>query len=258
MKGEAGLLWVLGPILFCFSSWRRLAWRSRCRWASVRHARFDLVASPAWVSAMLMSGGRCLPLAGCGWRLAVVISSSAALWRTEPREIGFIAGTSTPINSSGSRIRRRFSGLFSACETTEVVANGQRTGGNPVVDWEGAQPRRILRTGYDALWLPAGSMDPSYSQAEGRPFYFLPAMKPKGRQPAFCSSSAARCRGGSAVPSGDVPGDDEAALEWEQYWTQLQSSSAFRGPLCISQGPACNFLFPRGLAVRCFVLQCFE
>jgi hypothetical protein len=203
-------------------------------------------------------GGWCQLLASGGRRLAAVISSSMTLRRTEPREIKFSACFSASINSSGSRICKWFPGSFSACKATAAVDKGQRRGGPTAADWEGAHPRRISRSGYGALWLPADSIDPPFLQAKGWPIYFLPALMPKGRQPAFCSSSMARCCGGSAVPSGDVPGDDGAMLRRKQFRTQLQSLSAFRGPLCTIQGPVCNFSFPRGPTVRCAVLQCFE
>lgn len=159
---------------------------------------------------------------------------------------------------SGSRSCKGFPGSSSAREATAAVDTGQRRGGVPVADWEGAQPRRISRSGYGADRLPAGSIDPPFLQARGWPTYFLPALMPKGRQPAFCSRSMAWCYGDSAVPSGDVPGDDGAVLRRKQFRAQLQSLSAFQGPICIFQGLVCNFPFLRGPSVRCVVLQCFE
>jgi len=85
---------------------------------------------------------------------------------------------------------------------------------------------------------------------ERRPFLFLPAGVPKGRQRLFGVSSM-ECHGDIVAPSGFVPGGGDVLLAWEWSWTQLQFPSSCWGPLCIRQGPSCNFLVSFGLFATC-------
>ncbi|CAM0913627.1 unnamed protein product [Alopecurus aequalis] len=157
------------------------------------------------------------------------------------------------ISSPGSLIWRSFSPAF---EVAEVVKKKRWRDGNP--DWAGAHPRWWLLRGYGTCCcgrLPAVSNLPSNLLAEWRPFLFLPAKMPDGRQCIFSMESMARCHGGSAVPSGAVPGDDEARFMRRMIGTRSRFPFTCWGPLCKSQGPVCYFLFGMGPVVRSSVLQ---
>lgn len=207
----------------------------------------------------VMPVGRTLPEhASCFRWLVAAILLSMALLRLETEVEGGIFAASSTISSPGSQIGRRFFDSFSTLDVIAVMDKEQRRGRASVADWVGAHPRWILRRGYGAHCgerQPAGAVDLSDFLAEGRPLFFLPAMMPDGRQPVFCSSSTAWCCGDSAAPSGAVPGSGEVALVREQSGTQSHFSLAFRGPLCIRQGPVCNCSFVRGPVVRCSILQ---
>jgi hypothetical protein len=84
---------------------------------------------------------------------------------------------------------------------------------------------------------------------EWRPFYFLPASEPEGRQWLFIATSMV-LHGSFVVPSDAVPGGGKVLVR-EKLWTRLLSPLGFRGPLCKRQGPFCNVLFSLGLSVRC-------
>lgn len=64
----------------------------------------------------------------------------------------------------------------------------------------------------------------------------------------------ARWHGGLTIPSGVVPGDGSVVFVREILATRLRFPSAWWGPFCKTQGPACNFLFLLGLVVSCLVL----
>lgn len=156
------------------------------------------------------------------------------------------------LSLSGSLIWRRPS-MSHASKITMVVEEKLWGDGDP--DWVRAQPRWSSRRGLGSCVrgrLPVVFVSPSNLLAEWRLFFFLPAMMPNGRQCGFSMKSMARCHGGFAVPSGAVPGDDEAWFLREQLGARLQSPSAIWGPLCICQGPVCKFMFVKGPVVRCY------
>ncbi|KAF7002538.1 hypothetical protein CFC21_018018 [Triticum aestivum] len=98
---------------------------------------------------------------------------------------------------------------------------------------------------------PVDSDKPPYPQVEGRPFAFLPAMEPKGRQDCFTVESMAWSHGGLAGPSGAVPGAGEAGSSGEQNRTRSQSSSFVRGLFCNLQGLVCNCPCLWGPVAKC-------
>jgi hypothetical protein len=87
---------------------------------------------------------------------------------------------------------------------------------------------------------------------EWRPFYFLPACEPEGRQWLFFAASMV-LHGSFIVPSDVVPGGGEVLVR-KKLWTRLLSPLGVWGPLCKRQGPICCALFPLSLSVRCTVL----
>jgi hypothetical protein len=100
---------------------------------------------------------------------------------------------------------------------------------------------------------PVNSISTPYMLVEGRPFFYLQAMKPKGRQRYFFMEPATWSLGSLAIPSGVVPGDGEATPVEKKLWTRLRFSSLFWGPLCKSQGLVCYFLLVLGPDVLWFV-----
>lgn len=98
------------------------------------------------------------------------------------------------------------------------------------------------------------SDEPPYSQVEGRPSLFLPAMKPKGRQACFTVESMGWCHGGLVSPSGVVPGAGQIGSMGRQFRTRLRSTFLVRGLFCILQGLVCTVMFLRGLAAICTLM----
>jgi hypothetical protein len=128
-----------------------------------------------------------------------------------------------------------------------------------VPDRVGAHPWWLTWSGYGACygdWPPAGSTSAPYLLAEWRPFFYLQAKEPKGRQCCFFTESATWSLGGLAVPSGVVPGDGEVVPVEKKHRTRLRFPSLFWGPLCKSQGPVCYFLLVWGPDVICCVPAC--
>lgn len=113
-----------------------------------------------------------------------------------------------------------------------------------VLEWLRRQPWR----------LAAGRLHhTTHPLAEGRPNFFLPAKEPKGRQCILSMESATRCHGGLVVPSGDIPGDGEAASVGEMLRTRSRFSSSCWGSLYKSQGPVCNLGLVFGPFVSCCI-----
>jgi hypothetical protein len=132
-----------------------------------------------------------------------------------------------------------------------VVVNKKwgRDGGS---DRAGAQTRWLFWGGLGASCggrTPACFTLPSHLRAEGRPYLYLLAMEPYGRQRFFITESATWSLGGLPVPSGVVPGDGEALSMVEKLWTRLNFPSCFWGLFCKGQGPVCYFHLALGPVV---------
>lgn len=175
----------------------------------------------------------------------------------------FLPGSTSPdpprISSSCFLNWKRRTLSFPAFKVAVVVKEEQWRDGGP--DWVGAHPRWLLANGIGSCCrgrLPVDSNQPPNLLVEWRPFLFLPALMPKGRQCIFSMKSMARCHGGFVAPSGAVPGVDEALFVWRMIWTRSRFPYASWGPLCKNQGLVCSFLFVMGPVVRsCVLLFCF-
>ncbi|KAM3403645.1 hypothetical protein ACQJBY_007020 [Aegilops geniculata] len=190
-----------------------------------------------------------LPSSSNGWWLSAMVVL-LVLVGCQPLA-GFASPATPRISSFGSLDLKRAS-MFHAFKVTTVVEEELWGDGDP--GWVRAHHRWLPRRGLGACRcgrLPAVFVSPSNLLAEWRLYFFLPAMKPNGRQCGFNMKSMARCHGGFVVPSGAVPGDDVAAFVREQLGTRLQSSSAYWGPLCKKQGLVCYFLVVKSPVVRC-------
>eukprot|EP00494_Astrolonche_serrata_P018068 UN18259 len=95
-----------------------------------------------------------------------------------------------------------------------------------------AHHRWCFRQGYGARdWRPAFLASPSILLAERRPWLFLPASMPKGRQVSFCSESMSsfsgelgcwrRSHGDCGDPSGFVPGVVVVESDRKLCWTRF-------------------------------------
>jgi len=84
---------------------------------------------------------------------------------------------------------------------------------------------------------------------EWRPYNFLPASVPDGRQCLLFTASMV-VHGSFVVPSDGVPGGSEV-LVWEKLRTRLLPPLGFRGSLCKNQGSTCFVYFPLDLTVSC-------
>lgn len=194
------------------------------------------------------------PCSSNGWWLATVVILSM-LAGCQPQQAGCVSPTTPRISSVGSLTWRCSSISSSARMVTMVVKKQQREDGDP--GWVCAHHGRLSWRSYGACSrgrLPAVSIKLPYLLTEWWSSFFLPAMEPKGRQRIFSTKSMARCHGGFAALSGVVPGDGDVVLVREMLGTRLRFPSACWGPLCTSQGPACNFLFLSGLVVSWLVL----
>lgn len=149
-------------------------------------------------------------------------------------------------------------------DTTGVDKERRRSKMLQAASWVGAHPRWCSWRGNgtrDGGQLPAFTATPSTLLAEGRPYLFLLAWMPKGRQVRFCSESIASssgelaCRrrsgGDHGDPSGSVPGVVVVGADRNLCWTRLLFPISVQGPLCKSQGLLCNFFFLLGPVVIC-------
>ena len=228
-----------------------------------RGTRSSLVYSASsfrWYSAHVAYGGMPMwiappPWASSGrWLTAVVFMVVLTGGQSLPSS----ASSATPPISSPGSLFWRCSASSPASMVAVVVELKQGKDGGP--DRVCAHPRWLLVNGYGAghgAWLPAVSSMPSDLLAEGRPYFFLPAMEPIGRQCFFNMESAARCRGGFATPSGVVPGGGKVAFVMKVLGTRSRFSFGCGGPLCKMQGPVCYLGLVRGPFAYCCVPPLF-
>lgn len=186
-----------------------------------------------------------MPFLSFPWSSSSAMSSSS--WRSsgstpcclpwwEQAVGGELCGSS--FNKLEGRIWRTTVGLLSALELIVVVGDEQeRSKGFILADRAGAHYQWCSWWGYGACaggrW-PALVAPSLILQVEWWPSFFLPAWKPKGRQPSFRVESMVGCCGGCAAPSGVVPGDGATESTRELSRTRLQSSFFDWGPLCKS------------------------
>lgn len=150
---------------------------------------------------------------------------------------------------SPSLLSRRFSGFSFLC----MFLQQMRSGGVDA-DGDDARHQRWSWRGYGAHGgQPVLSSNPLHPMAEGRPFSFLPAKLPQGRQYNFSADSMAYNRGGVVGPSGFVPSAGDLCSARGLLRTRLHFTFVFWGPPCISQGSGCNLYFSLGPAARCSV-----
>jgi hypothetical protein len=149
-------------------------------------------------------------------------------------------------------LKRISSLVYLSLQLGMLISNGMSWEATPpMVVVEGRSPSggyAAHRSGRLAVFLTS-----SLLLVEWRPFLFLPANVPEGRQWPFPATSMVFFHGSFVVPSGVIPGGGEVLVQ-EWSWTQLHSPSDVWGPLCKREGPSCNFLFPLDRSVSCTLL----